>query len=276
MQSPSSVSEHVVVGENLRATLRRYPTGRWIGMLPVLLLAAWWWWASYRGILAHQLLPPPGDVVGAAFDLLTNGDLATALSASLWRVGLGVALGVSMGTVLGLLSGMFRIGERLLDPALQMVRTMPSLALVPLFVIWFGIGEMSKVLLIAIGITFPVYVNLYAGIRGIDQRLVEAGDVFGMGRWERIRDVVLPGALASWLVGLRYAIGIAWIILVAAEQINASSGLGMLMNDAQNLLQTEVILVCLTVYSLLGLLTDLGVRQLERRLLSWRRGFEAR
>jgi sulfonate transport system permease protein len=146
---------------------------------------------------------------------------------------------------------------------------------VPLFILWFGIGEQPKVLLVASAVAFPVYLNLHAGIRGVDRRLVEAGRVFDLSRAQLIRQVVLPGALPAFLVGLRFSLGIAWIVLVASEQINATSGLGFMMLNAQNLLQTDVIFVGLIVYSLLGLLSDLLVRLLERWLLSWRQGLES-
>jgi sulfonate transport system permease protein len=194
---------------------------------------------------------------------------------SLRRVAIGLLLGVSAGTALAIVSGLFPVGERLVDPLVQMFRTMPALALVPLFILWFGIDERPKVLLVAFAVAFPVYINLYGGIRGVDARLVEAGRVFGLGRWGLIRQVVLPGALASWLVGLRFSLGIAWIVLVAAEQINATSGIGALMTNAQNLMQTDVILVGLLVYSALGLASDRLVRALERWALSWRLGLRS-
>jgi sulfonate transport system permease protein len=151
-----------------------------------------------------------------------------------------------------------------------MLRTLPFLALVPLFILWFGIGELPKVALVALGSMFPIYLNLYAGIRGIDPKLMEAGRVFGLGQWGLIREVVLPGALPSGLVGLRYALGTAWLSLVVAEQVNASAGIGYLINDARDFLRTDVIVVGLVVYAILGLTADSLVRLAERRLLAWR------
>jgi sulfonate transport system permease protein len=262
-------------GGGARAVLRHVTRSRWLVVVGPLVLLGAWWFATTVGGVSSQILASPSTVASTAWDLTRSGDLPEALLVSLRRVALGLLLGVSVGTVLALLSGLFPIGERLLDPLVQMFRTMPALALVPLFILWFGIDERPKVLLVAFAVAFPIYVNLHAGIRGVDGRLVEAGRVFGLGRWGLVRHVVLPGALASWLVGLRFSLGIAWIVLVAAEQINSTSGIGALMTNAQNLLQTDVILVGLLVYSALGLASDRLVRVLERWALSWRHGLRS-
>ena len=258
-----------------RAAWRRVWRSNWVRLAgPLLVLAAWEIAVTWLGV-SRLTLSSPGDVARTGWQLIEDGTLWTALGVSLQRVAIGLAIGVPAGAALALLSGLFPAGERLIDPVVQMFRTMPALALVPLFILWFGIGEQPKVLLVALAVSFPVYINLYAGIRGVDERLVEAGRVFGLGRFRLIRDVILPGALPSFLVGLRFSLGIAWIVLVASEQINATSGLGYMMLNAQNLLQTDVIFVGLIVYSLLGLFSDLLVRLLERWLLSWRHGFRS-
>jgi sulfonate transport system permease protein len=241
---------------------------------PLTLLAAWQIAVTVFGI-SPLTISSPELVAETSWTLIKDGTLGAALGISLQRVAIGLAIGVPIGTALALLSGLFPVGERLIDPVVQMLRTMPALALVPLYILWFGIGEQPKVLLVATAVSFPIYINLYAGIRSVDARLVEAGRVFGLNRTRLIWDVVLPGALPSFLVGLRYSLGIAWIVLVASEQINATSGLGFMMLNAQNLLQTDVIFVGLIVYSLLGLTSDLIVRFLERWLLSWRHGFQS-
>jgi sulfonate transport system permease protein len=281
ISSPSSSELGLtpVVGTGVRPARRplrrawdRSWSSRWILVVgPLTALAAWWAAVDLLGVSELTLSSPP-SVASTGWEMLRDGTLGDALLISLQRVALGLAIGVPVGTALALVSGLFRVGERLVDPLVQMLRTMPALALVPLFILWFGIGEQPKVLLVAQAVAFPVYLNLHAGIRGVDARLVEAGRVFGLGRARLIRDVVLPGALPSFLVGLRFSLGIAWIVLVASEQINATSGLGFMMLNAQNLLQTDVIFVGLLVYSLLGLTSDLIVRLLERWLLSWRRG----
>jgi sulfonate transport system permease protein len=275
-------SREVVVGPGAprsaarpAAAARRIGGSRWLVLVGPLLLLGIWELATTVGGVAPQTLASPSTVASTAWELTKSGELPDALVVSLRRVAIGLLLGVSAGTALAVVSGLFPVGERLVDPLVQMFRTMPALALVPLFILWFGIDERPKVLLVAFGVAFPIYVNTYGGIRGVDGRLVEAGRVFGLGRWGLIRHVVLPGALPSWLVGLRFSLGIAWIVLVAAEQINATSGIGALMVNAQNLLQTDVILVGLLVYSALGLASDRLVRALERRTLSWRQGLQS-
>ncbi len=189
------------------------------------------------------------------------------------RVGTGVLLGGTIGISLALLAGLFRLGEDLIDASVQMIRTVPFVGLVPLFIIWFGIGETPKIALVAFGVAFPLYLNTYAGIRNVDANLVEAARTIGLGRLGLIRHVILPGALANMLVGVRYSLAIAWLALIFAEQVNANHGLGQLMNDAQEFQRTDIIVVCLVVYAFLGLAVDAFVRLLERVLLSWRPAF---
>jgi len=246
---------------------RRIP---WRRMISPLLLVGLWQLASSRGWVDEHTLASPGRVAATARDLWSSGELQHHLAVSLARVAQGLALGVTSGVALALLAGLSRVGEELVDAPLQMLRTMPVLGLVPLFILWFGIGEEPKILLVALGTVFPIYLNTYAGIRGIDARLVEAGHTVGLSRWGVVRHVVLPGALPSALVGLRYSLGIAWLVLVVSEQINATSGIGYLMTQAREFLRTDVIVVGLVVYSLLGLSADLAVRGLERVALAWR------
>lgn len=251
-------------------------SSRWTRFLGPLLLLALWQLAVSVGHLQADVLPSPANVWSTARNLIADGTLQSALLISLRRVVFGLLLGVSIGTFLALAAGLSLIGERLIDPVMHMFRTMPVLALLPLFILWFGIGEKAKVYLIAWSVIFPIYINLYAGVRSVDAKLVEAGAVLGLSRWGRIRHVILPGALPQFLTGLRLALGISWLVLVAAEEINATSGLGYLITNAQNLLQTNVIFVGLVVYSLLGLTTDILVRLIERFTLSWRSSFVAK
>jgi sulfonate transport system permease protein len=258
------------------AAVRAWQRGwssRWTRLVGPLLILAVWQLAVTVGHLASVVMPSPANVWTTAVQLTKAGTLQSALLISLQRVALGLLLGIAIGAVLALLSGLSLIGERLIDPVMHMFRTMPVLALLPLFVLWFGIGEQAKVFLIGWAVIFPIYINLYAGIRGVDAKLVEAGSVLGLNRWGRIWYVILPGALPQFLTGLRLALGISWLVLVAAEEINATSGLGYLITNAQNLLQTNVIFVGLIVYSLLGLATDVLVRLIERFTLSWRSSF---
>ncbi len=243
---------------------------RWLS--PVLLLAIWEV-ASLTGVIPSRILAAPSAVVQTLAHLVVNGDLPNALIVSLARMAVGLAIGVTTGTVLALAAGLSKLGETLVDPPLQIIRPLPTLALTPLFIVWLGIGETPKIALISLGVTFPIYLNLFNAIRSVDPRLMEAGRSFGLSGWDLIVNVVLPGAMPGFLVGLRYALSVSLLILVVAEQINASAGLGYLINNARDFMQTDVIVVCLLVYALLGLGADLLVRALERRLLVWRPAF---
>jgi sulfonate transport system permease protein len=257
------------------AAVRAWQRGwssRWTHLVSPLLVLAVWQLAVTLGHLASDVLPSPANVWTTAVQLTEAGTLQSALLISLQRVALGLLLGIVIGAALALVSGLSLIGERLVDPVMHMFRTMPVLALLPLFVLWFGIGEQAKVYLIGWAVIFPIYINLYAGIRGVDARLVEAGTVLGLNRWGRIWHVILPGALPQALTGLRQSLGVAWLALVVAEQVNANAGIGFIISQATQFLRNDVILVALAVYAVLGLLTDALVRLLERRALAWRRG----
>jgi sulfonate transport system permease protein len=256
-----------------RAAFESTHLRRAIGPLAILVV---WQLLSSTGLVSARVLAAPTVVAETGWNLLATGELQNHLWVSLGRVARGLLLGVTTGLVLALVAGLFRLGEDLLDPAIQMLRTLPVLALVPLFILWFGIGETPKVLLVALGTLFPVYLNTYAGIRSIDVKLIEAASTMGLNRLGLIAHVILPGALPSALVGLRYSLGIAWLVLVVSEQINATAGIGYLMTNAREFLRTDIIVVGLVVYSLLGLGTDLLVRALERRILVWRVTFAGR
>ncbi|HVV08348.1 ABC transporter permease [Amycolatopsis sp.] len=278
----TATSEKVVASrEPELVTIRpQHTTRRWnpprsvrraAGPLGALVL---WWLLSATGVLPKDVLAGPGDVLGKAWDMIVDGELPTAIVVSAQRVFLGFAIGAALGIVIALLAGLFRLGEDLIDSTVGMFRTLPWVGLIPLFIIWFGINEEPKIALVALGVLFPMYFNIYAGIRGVDAQLVEAGRVLGLKGWRMIRHVVLPGALPGALVGLRYALGTAWLALVWAEQVNASQGIGYLMNNAQQFFQTDVIVVCLITYAILGLVCDLIVRLATKYLLSWRASFE--
>ncbi|MFH8290369.1 ABC transporter permease [Streptomyces sp. NPDC018059] len=253
----------------------RFP--RWLRRIsgPVLLLALWQL-LSATGVLTGDVLASPGTITRVAGDLIRDGSLPSAMGVSLQRVAAGLLFGIAAGTALALVSGLFRVGEDLVDAGVQMLRTVPFVGLIPLFIIWFGIGETPKIAIIALGVSFPLYLNVYAGIRGVDAQLIEAGESLGLSRWGLVRHVVLPGALPGAMTGLRYSLGIAWLALVFAEQVNADSGIGFLMVQARDFLRTDVIVVCLIVYAFLGLVADLVVRTLERLLLQWRPTFTGR
>ncbi|KOU40847.1 ABC transporter permease [Streptomyces sp. NPDC060334] len=253
---------------------RRRSVPRWLRRTvgPLLLLAAWQL-ASSLGVLPADTLAPPSTIAAAGSDLIADGTLPTAMGVSLQRVAIGLVIGGTIGTLLALLSGLSRLGEDLIDASVQMLRTVPWVGLIPLFIIWMGIGEAPKVALIALGTAFHLYLNVYAGIRGVDEQLIEAGGALGLGRWGLVRHVVLPGALPGFMTGLRYSLATAWLALVFGESINADAGIGFLMNQAREFFRTDVIVVCLVVYAFLGLTADLLVRALERLLLQWRPTF---
>ncbi|WP_326632165.1 MULTISPECIES: ABC transporter permease [unclassified Streptomyces] len=255
-------------GSRLRSVPR--PLRRAIG--PVLLLALWQV-LSATGVLHPDVLASPGTIARAGSDLIADGTLPSAMGISLRRVAVGLVLGGVVGTALALVSGLSRLGEDVVDATVQMLRTVPWVGLIPLFIIWLGIGEAPKVALIALGVAFHLYLNVYAGIRGVDEQLIEAGQSLGLGRWGLIRHVVLPGALPGAMTGLRYSLATAWLALVFSESVNADAGIGFLMNQAREFFRTDVIVVCLVVYAFLGLTADVIVRILERLLLQWRPTF---
>ncbi len=222
---------------------------------------------------AGSSLPTPDAVWDAFRTLAGNGELWAAMHASVIRVVEGLALGVGFGVAAGVASGLFRLVEDLVDPTLQAVRMIPYAALVPFLIIWLGIGESSKVGLVAVASFFPIYLNTFGAIRSVDDRLVEAATAFGVTRRGLITNVVLPSALPQMLVGLRQSVAVGWVALVVAEQINADHGLGALLNDARQYLQPDVVFVCLVVYAMLGLGADLVIRLVERRTLVWRHAF---
>jgi sulfonate transport system permease protein len=244
---------------------------RWMRRLSgIVIVVAGWQVLSSTGRLSPTVVGSPGAVLGQARHLIANGELGNAVGASLHRVAIGVLIGVTVGTALALISGLSHWGEDLVDAPVQMLRTVPFVGIIPLLILWLGVGETPKITLIALGVTFPLYINLAAGIRNVDPALVEAGRTLGLSRLGIVRHVVLPGALPNFLVGLRYSLGVSWLALVFAEEISATSGLGYLMTSAQELMQTNTIVVCLVVYALLGLGVDVVVRLLERFLLAWR------
>ena len=243
---------------------------RIVGPLAVIIL---WQAVCSAGVFTSYEVASPIAVFDAGRQLAAQGVLLPNLLISLRRVAEGLGLGIAIGVVLAVLSGLFRIGEDLLDPVVQAARAVPILGLVPLAIIWFGVGEMPKIFLIALGSTFAIYINTFAGIRGVDTKLVEAGETFGLTRWGLVRKIILPGALPNFLIGLRLALVGSWLIVIVAEEINAQSGLGYLIMQAQTTARTDIMMLGLAIYAILGLLADAMVRLLERRLLTWRRGF---
>ncbi|MFL6172895.1 MAG: ABC transporter permease [Marmoricola sp.] len=234
-----------------------------------------WEVVSRLGWLSENVAPAPSTILHAGWELYQRGELVPSLETSLGRAGAGLALGLAVGVSAGIVGGLLRSGEYLFNGVFQILHTIPLLAILPLMIVWFGIDELTKVLLIAFGAAVPMYLNLFAAIRGVDQRLVEMARSAGAGRLRLVTRVLLPGALPGFLVGLRFSLGFSVLGLVAAELVNVDSGIGFLINRAQTYLQTDQVFFGLFIYAVLGLSADQIVRVLERVLLAWRPSYEA-
>ena len=241
-------------------------------LVPLVLLS-YWQVAATLGWISSRVLPAPSDVLVAAWNLAVTGELWAHVRISAGRAFLGLAIGGGLGLVLGLLTGSVKWLETLLDSSVQMVRNIPALALIPLVILWFGIEESAKLFLIAVSVFFPIYINTFHGIRNVDAGLIEMGRSYGLTRWGLYWHVVLPGALSSILVGLRFSLGLMWVILIVAETISAQAGIGYLTMSAREFLQTDIVLVGILLYALLGKLADMFARALERYLLRWHPGY---
>lgn len=250
---------------------RRIPFGFWIG--PVLLVGLWCL-GSATGFIDPRTLSEPWTVVSTALDLLESGRLQESLITSAITAGLGLAIGVIVGTTLAIVGGLSRVGEALVDGPVQVKRSIPSLALIPLLILWFGIGDEMKVITIALLVAVPMYIHTHNGLRSIDSRYAELAETVDVGRAEFVRKVVLPGALPGFLLGLRFAVTASLLGLVVVEQVNSTAGIGHMITLASNYGQTEVIIVGLVVYAVLGLAADTTVRIIERKALTWRRTLE--
>lgn len=243
-------------------------------LVPLLILLGWEA-ASLSGWLSSRVLPEPLAVARAFVSLALSGELLEHVLVSTRRALLGFAIGGGTGLLLGLLTGTFRQAETLLDSTLQMVRNIPPLALIPLVILWFGIDESAKLFLISVSVFFPIYLNTFHGIRNVDPGLVEMGRTYGLSRWQLYRQIILPGALSSILVGLRFSLGLMWVILIVAETISAQAGIGYLTMNAREFLQTDIVLVGILLYALLGKLADVFAKGLERYWLRWHPGYQA-
>jgi sulfonate transport system permease protein len=243
-------------------------------LAPVVLVIVWEWLAQ-AGWLSPQVLPAPSKVMRTAFKLATTGTLLNDLGVSLLRAAAGFAIGSVVGAALGTLVGFSRIAEAAIDRSVQMIRAVPFLAVLPLVIVWLGVGETQKIFLVALGVTFPIYINTVLGIRQVDPKLIELGHVQGLSSIQLIRRIILPGALPSILTGVRYALATAWLALVVAETIGAQSGIGFLAMDAREFLRTDVIVLTIVIYALIGVAADGTARFLERRLLAWHPNYGA-
>jgi ABC-type nitrate/sulfonate/bicarbonate transport system permease component len=252
--------------------LRRGAGGFLPWLFPVVLLVAWQI-GSFTGWINTRVLPSPLQVFASLFRLAGSGELWANISVSCLRAGTGFVVGGVLGLCLGFVTATSQRMETLLDTSLQMFRTIPHLALTPLVIIWFGIGEQAKIFLIFCGVMFPIYLNTFHGIRSVDRQLIDMARVYGLGKWGLWRHIILPGALPSILVGVRFSLGVMWMTLIVAETIAASSGIGYMATNAREMMQTDVIVLSILLYALLGKLADVFARSLERRWLIWRPEF---
>lgn len=253
-----------------RLVPRRSP--RWAPIAgPVLILGLWSISSTYE-LVDTRMLPAPWTIAATFLDLWTTGTLVGDIATSLQRAASGFGLGLAFALVLSLLAGLTRVGDTLIDGTVQLKRAIPTLGLIPLLILWLGIGESFKIVIIALSVFVPIYINLVAALQGIDHRYVELAQVLRLNRTQFIRQVVFPGALPGLFIGLRLAVNISWLSLVVLEQINATSGLGYMMFQAQNYGRMDVIVVGLVIYGVFGFVTDTIIRTIERKALSWRRG----
>jgi sulfonate transport system permease protein len=243
-------------------------------VVPVLLVVIWEALAQ-AGFVSPQVFPAPSKVVRTAVKLAATDSLLNDLGISLLRAAAGFVIGGSVGFSLGVIVGFSRIAEAVIDRSVQMIRAIPFLAVLPLVIVWLGVGEAEKVFLVALGVTFPIYINTTLGIRQVDPKLIELGRVQGLSALQLVHRIILPGALPSILTGVRYALATAWLALVVAETIGAQSGIGFLAMDAREFLRTDVIVLTIVIYALIGVAADSIARLLERRLLAWHPNYGA-
>ncbi|MBD7969149.1 ABC transporter permease [Paenibacillus gallinarum] len=247
------------------------PLHAWV--LPILLVAVWQAAGSLQ-LIAPNLLPTPVAISKQFFSLVQSGTLWEHFAISTFRALSGFLLGGLTGLFLGLFTGLGKMAERTLDPSVQMLRTIPLLSLIPLFILWFGIGEFSKILMISLGAFFPVYVNTFLGIRSVDVKLYDVSRIFQYSKIQLLTRLILPAALPNILLGIRLALGVAWLVLVVAEMMGTSSGIGYMIQDARAYSQTDIVFVGIIIFAIIGKLSDSIVRMLESRLLRWRETYK--
>ncbi|HEY9624535.1 MAG TPA: aliphatic sulfonate ABC transporter permease SsuC [Crinalium sp.] len=248
---------------------QRLPWQQFLPWLVPLGLLVLWQILVQVGIITTRILPAPTQIVEAAIKLLSNGEMLKNIQISTWRALVGFLIGGSIGLALGVVNGVFRIAEQFLDSSIQMIRNIPHLALIPLVILWFGIGDQARIFLVSLGVLFPIYINTFHAIRSIDPGLIEMGKVYGLRSHELFWRIILPGALPGVLVGVRYALGVMWLTLIVAETIAANSGIGYMAMNAREFMQTDVVVLSILLYAILGKLADSAVRLLEGWWLPW-------
>ncbi|MFM0324217.1 ABC transporter permease subunit [Caballeronia glebae] len=252
-----------------RAVVSKEALYRWLSWTIPAIVVLLWEAAARFGLIAPQVLPAPSRVFETAVNMAQNGDLFVHLGVSLLRAAGGFVIGGTIGLALGVVVGFSPLAQALLDRSIQMVRAIPFLAMLPLVIVWFGVGEVAKIFLVALAVLFPIYINTMLGIRQIDPKLMELARVIGLNRTAIVRRIILPGAMPSILTGVRYALAHAWLALVIAETLATTKGIGFLAMDAREFLNTNVILLTMIIYAIIGVVADTLVRLLESRYLSW-------
>jgi len=244
-----------------------------VWLLPVIIIIGWQFLVQFE-VIPRRLMPMPTEVLETAWKLMKSGALLEHIGVSTQRALTGLLIGGGVAFIIGLVNGMFSPSEKLLDSTIQMIRTVPNLALTPLVILWFGIGDTARVFLISLGVFFPIYLNTFHGVRYVDKNLIEMGRTYGLSRWGLFTQIILPGALPSILVGLRYSLGIMWLTLIVAETIAATAGIGFMTQSAREFMQIDVMFFAVILYALLGKLADATAKTLERRLLSWHPNYQ--
>ena len=250
--------------------MRLATPGPWVfGLILPVTLGVAWEVAVRHGVLSGRLMPPPSRLAVSAWALVLSGEMTTHVLATLWRVGIGFACGAAAGTVLGIVTGASATVRSLLDPSVQALRAIPSIAWVPLFILWLGIFETSKLALIGLGVFFPVYLGVLSAIQGVDRKLIEVGRVFGLSTVGIALRITWPAVLPVWIASLRTGLGLGFMFVVAAELMGASEGLGYLLLDGQQMGRADTILVAMIVFALLGKAADSLLVGASRPILRW-------
>ncbi len=274
MAKSTSVEAAVRPFAAIRKTYRPFHAiGRGVGSIllmwsiPLLLLAIWFYLSATNSL--NQLFPRPEELIHATLRMLDDGTLAANMEISLLRAAAGLGIGGTIGFLLGAATSLFPLADKILNTPVQMIKSVPRLAILPLILVWFGIGETAKIVLIALSTFFPIYLNTFHGIRSVNRGLIEMGKVYGFSRWEMFRDVIFPGAVSSIMIGVRQSIGGTWLILIVAETVAAQSGIGFMATNAREYMMMDVIVLSMILYALLGTISDIVAVAITRHLLRW-------
>jgi len=254
--------------EKTKLAVKDIPAWLLGSIVPLIILISWEG-ASRAGLVEAHILPSPITIIEKITEMAADGTLWTHLGTTLFRVGAGFLIGAATALIIGSVVGYFSLFEKIMDPLIQAFRSIPGLAWVPLFILWLGIGEASKVLLIAVGVFFPVYLNIVSGIQGVDRKLIEVGRIYKFTPSQTLRKIILPASLPSFIVGIRSGLGLGWMFVVAAELMGASKGMGYLLVLGQNTYTPELVIASIVLFAVFGKTTDSLLKLLEKKSLSW-------